>query len=86
LIEVNRKSSIFRLKLALALSSHTSTSIEGNPLPLTEVKQILKKNPTHIRDTELEILNYNEALEYLKTIAPAKPIIVLRRSLASATR
>lgn len=57
---------------ANALSSHSSTSIEGNPLPLTEVKQILKKNPAHIRDTELEVLNYNEALEYLKKLSPSK--------------
>ena len=49
-------------KIARAVSAHASTSIEGNPLPLTEVKIILKSQPTHIRDTEREILNYNNAL------------------------
>jgi len=52
-------------KTALAISSHASTSIEGNPLPLTEVKKILKSKPVHIRDSEKEVLNYNEALEEL---------------------
>lgn len=49
-------------KRARALSSHSSTGIEGNPLPLTEVKKILKNRPEHIRDTEREVLNYNQAL------------------------
>jgi Fic family protein len=48
---------------ARALSTHASTSIEGNPLPLTDVKRLLKKHPGHIRDTEREILNYNAALQ-----------------------
>lgn len=48
---------------ARALSSHTSTSIEGNPLALTDVKQLLKQSPKHARDSEKEILNYNQALE-----------------------
>lgn len=52
-------------KEALALSSHSSTRIEGNPLPLTEVKKILKNTPDFIRDSEKEVLNYNEALEHL---------------------
>lgn len=47
-------------------SSHSSTSIEGNPLPLTEVKKILKTKPEHIRDTQQEVINYNQALIYLK--------------------
>jgi len=55
-------------KEALALSSHSSTRIEGNPLPLTEVKKILKNVPTNIRDSEKEVLNYNEALEYLNQL------------------
>jgi len=50
---------------ARELSSHTSTSIEGNPLPLTEVKRILKHKPENIRDTEREVINYNKALEDL---------------------
>ncbi len=50
--------------LARELSVFASTSIEGNPLELTDVKLILKNNPTHLRDTEKEIINYNKALEY----------------------
>jgi len=49
-------------KTARAVSSFASTSIEGNPLPLTEVKKILKSQPKHIRESEKEIINYNEAL------------------------
>jgi Fic family protein len=50
---------------ARAVSVYASTSIEGNPLPLTEVKKILKSTPQHIRDSEKEVLNYNQALSYL---------------------
>ncbi len=53
---------------ARALSAYSSTSIEGNPLPLTEVKKILKHTPLHIRDTEREVLNYNKALEHLDAV------------------
>ena len=49
-------------KMAHEISAHASTSIEGNPLPLTEVKSILKTQPKHIRDSEKEVLNYNKAL------------------------
>lgn len=52
-------------KVARAVSTYASTSIEGNPLPLTEVKKILKSKPIHIRDSEMEILNYNQALQNL---------------------
>jgi Uncharacterized conserved protein len=52
-------------QIAREVSAHASTSIEGNPLPLTEVKRILKSRPEHIRDTEKEVLNYNEALGYI---------------------
>lgn len=52
-------------KTAQSLSTYASTSIEGNPLPLTEVKKILKTTPSHIRDSEREILNYNQALREL---------------------
>lgn len=52
-------------KVARAVSTYASTSIEGNPLPLTEVKKILKSKPAHIRDSEKEILNYNQALQDL---------------------
>lgn len=50
---------------AREMSSYASTSIEGNPLPLTEVKKILKSAPFHIRDSEKEVLNYNQALQEL---------------------
>ena len=52
-------------KESYALSTFASTSIEGNPLPLTDVRNILKHTPEHIRDTEREVLNYNNALIYL---------------------
>lgn len=55
-------------KLELAaeeLSSYASTSIEGNPLPLTDVKRLLKSKSSHIRDTEREVLNYNQTLQAL---------------------
>src|SRR3989344_1780986 len=52
-------------RTARAVSTYASTSIEGNPLPLTEVKKILKSKPTHIRDSEKEVLNYNQALQNL---------------------
>ncbi|MBI3282609.1 Fic family protein [Candidatus Curtissbacteria bacterium] len=50
---------------AREVSSFASTSIEGNPLPLTEVKKILKVKPDHIRNSEREVLNYNQALQEL---------------------
>ncbi|MBI2464120.1 Fic family protein [Candidatus Peregrinibacteria bacterium] len=53
---------------AREVSAHSSTSIEGNPLPLTEVKKILKNTPSHVRDTEREILNYNKVLMYLNDL------------------
>lgn len=49
-------------KSARAISSFSSTSIEGNPLPLTEVKKLLKSKPESLRDSEKEVLNYNKAL------------------------
>lgn len=52
-------------KTARAVSAYASTSIEGNPLPLTEVKKILKSAPQNIRNSEKEVLNYNEALKTL---------------------
>lgn len=64
-------------KNARASSSHSSTSIEGNPLPLTEVRKILKSKPEHIRDTEQEILNYNSALEHLNKFPKGKTIVDL---------
>ena len=56
---------------AREVSSYASTSIEGNPLPLTEVKKILKTKPSHIRDSEKEVLNYNHALQDLNKLLAA---------------
>lgn len=57
-----------RLELeARELSSYASTSIEGNPLALTDVKKLLKTRKEHVRDTEREVLNYNKALQALYT-------------------
>jgi len=55
-------------KTAREVSSYASTSIEGNPLPLTEVKKVLKSRPDTIRDSEKEVLNYNQALENLNQL------------------
>lgn len=55
-------------KRAKEMSAFSSTSIEGNPLPLTDVKRILKTRPTNIRDSEREVLNYNKALVELDTV------------------
>ena len=55
-------------KRAKEISAYSSTSIEGNPLPLTEVKKILKNRPENIRDSEKEVLNYNQALTELNEL------------------
>jgi Fic family protein len=55
-------------KNALAESAFSSTSIEGNPLPLTEVKKIIKNRPKNLRDSEREVLNYNDALKQLNDL------------------
>ncbi len=74
---------------ARALSAYSSTSIEGNPLPLTEVKKILKHTPSHIRDTEREVLNYNRALEHLEIVAKSgqnrltEPLILSIQSMVT---
>ena len=52
-------------KNAREVSAYVSTSIGGNPLPLTEVKKILKSHPAHIRDSEKEVLNYDKVLQNL---------------------
>ena len=61
-------------KKAREISAHASTSIEGNPLPLTEVKKILKSHPKFVRDSEKEVLNYNEALLWLNEFAKKEPV------------
>ena len=50
---------------AREISAYASTSIEGNPLPLTDVKQILKTQPKNLRSSEQEVINYNKTLEEL---------------------
>lgn len=55
-------------KTAREVSTYASTSIEGNPLPLTEVKKVLKSRPANVRDSEKEVLNYNQALEALSSL------------------
>lgn len=57
---------------AREVSVYASTSIEGNPLPLTEVKKVLKSNPVNIRDSEKEVINYNQALADLNESLKSK--------------
>jgi len=59
---------------ARAISVFSSTSIEGNPLPLTDVKRILKNKPEYLRDSEKEILNYNKALIDLDNLIKKRDI------------
>lgn len=60
------------IKNAHEVSAHASTSIEGNPLPLTEVKALLKNHPGQLRDSEREVLNYNKALIWLDGLLEKK--------------
>ncbi len=55
---------------ARAASTFASTGIEGNPLPLTEVRRILKNRPPQIRQSEREVLNYNQVLSGLSQMPP----------------
>lgn len=59
---------------AREISAFSSTSIEGNPLPLTDVKRILRNRPENIRDSEKEILNYNQALVELGDLHKLKKL------------
>jgi Fic family protein len=61
-------------RTAEAVSTYASTSIEGNPLPLTDVKAILKNIPQNIRDSEREVLNYNEILKEVNRQLEKGPI------------
>ncbi len=71
---------------AQARSTYASTSIEGNPLPLTEVKQLLKQRPTNLRQSEQEVLNYNQALhELTQQIATPLTIELLQQIHARVT-
>ncbi len=63
-------------RAAREISAHASTSIEGNPLPLTDVKRILKRAPAYIRDSEKEVLNYyNALLDSKKSLDAGRRII-----------
>ncbi len=62
------------IKRAHEISAHASTSIEGNPLPLTEVKKIIKTHPQHVRDSEREVLNYNNVLIGLEKVIKNKEL------------
>jgi Fic family protein len=61
-------------KAAEAVSTYASTSIEGNPLPLTDVKAVLKNRPENIRDSEREVLNYNEILKEINRKLEKGPV------------
>lgn len=72
--ELNRRhvSEVAMMQLqdeARAVSAYASTSIEGNPLPLTEVKRLLKNQPQQARQSEREVINYNYALAQLVSTA-----------------
>jgi Fic family protein len=58
------KAALYELERnAREISTFASTSIEGNPLPLTDVKIILKNQPQNLRNSEQEVINYNNALK-----------------------
>jgi Fic family protein len=65
---------------ARAVSTFASTSIEGNPLPLTEVKRLLKNEPEQMRQSEREVINYNRTLAMLtaKVDAPLTLDLLLK--------
>ncbi len=62
---------------AREVSAHSSTSIEGNPLPLTDVKRLLKNAPERVRDSEKEVLNYNNGLVYLNSLSQENDLLRL---------
>jgi Fic family protein len=70
-------------KAAEAVSTYASTSIEGNPLPLTDVRAILKNRPENIRDSEREVLNYNEMLKELNRKLEKGPLPVTLKLVLS---
>lgn len=59
---------------ARVISTHASTSIEGNTLLLSEVRQTLIHPPNRLTREEREVLNYNFALEELTTNGSDKKI------------
>jgi Fic family protein len=68
--DLNKRSPEETVKMQLltearASSAYASTTIEGNPLALTAVKQLLKHAPEQIGQSEREVLNYNQVLSKL---------------------
>jgi Fic family protein len=61
--------------LAVTSSAYSSTSIEGNPLPLTEVRKILKNRPSQQRDSEKEVINYNDTLIWLNGLLKTNELV-----------
>jgi Fic family protein len=68
------------------ISTHASTSIEGNRMELTDVRRILKNSKKNIKDTEREILNYNNALKYLNDCIKQKNINLNNRLILKIHR
>ncbi len=62
---------------ARSLSTYASTSIEGNPLSLTEVKRLVKGSPAQLRRTEREVVNYNQVLTWLSESKGARLDVAL---------
>jgi Fic family protein len=60
---------------AQVISAYASTSIEGNPLSLTAVKRLIKSQPSQLRRSEREVINYNRALSWLNE-EKAEPLTV----------
>ncbi|MFH0806909.1 MAG: Fic family protein, partial [Elusimicrobiota bacterium] len=69
---------------AREISAFSSTSIEGNTLGLTEVKQVLKNLPQNITNSQKEVLDYNDALVMLNGQQKKhnKPFLTLQLILA----
>ncbi len=73
-------------KTAEAVSTYASTSIEGNPLPLTDVKAILKNTPENVRDSEREVLNYNGILKEINRRLEKGPIPITLELILSVQK
>ncbi len=75
------------LSAARDLSTYASTSIEGNPLPLTDVRRLLKSRPESARQSEQEVLNYNQVLIQLQereeTAFTAELILQIQRGVTA---
>ncbi|CUS04006.2 conserved protein of unknown function [Candidatus Promineifilum breve] len=54
-----------QLAEARSISTYASTSIEGNPLSLTDVKRLIKSSPAELGHSEREVVNYNRVLTWL---------------------